>query len=53
MKWPCFDEWLPAGRHTVIWDGKDQDGHFLASGVYFQRLEAAGATRTGKMVLAK
>jgi hypothetical protein len=47
------DEWLPSGKHTAIWDGRDQDGHLLASGVYFHRLEAAGATRTGKMVLAK
>lgn len=31
---------LEAGRHVVVWDGRDQRGEPLASGVYLCRLEA-------------
>ena len=44
---------MPAGTHTVTWDGRDDDGHLLASGVYFLRFEAAGAAQIGKLVLLK
>ena len=47
------DERVPAGTHAVTWDGRDDAGQALASGVYFHRLEAAGVKRVGKMVLAK
>jgi len=30
-----------AGRHTLTWDGIDEAGRQLASGVYFYRIEAA------------
>ena len=29
---------LAAGRHDVSWDGRDDQGHPLASGIYFARL---------------
>jgi len=38
---------LPAGRHEVLWDGRDDQGRAVASGVYFARLES------GARVLAK
>lgn len=41
------------GRHTAIWDGADQAGRTVGSGVYFYRLEFAGEALTGKMVLVK
>jgi endoglucanase Acf2 len=44
---------LPAGAHTVAWDGRDDGGRSLASGVYFLRFEAAGAARVGKLVLLR
>lgn len=31
-----------AGRHTVTWQGRDQDGRAVASGVYLVRLTATG-----------
>jgi len=37
-----LDEWRPAGRHSVRWDGRDGQGRALASGVYLARLVAGG-----------
>jgi hypothetical protein len=31
---------LPAGRHRLVWDGRDGQSHEVASGVYLVRLEA-------------
>jgi hypothetical protein len=42
-----------AGRHQVIWNGGDGTGRTLASGTYFLRLEAAGATSVRSVVLAR
>jgi fibronectin type 3 domain-containing protein len=41
------------GRHSVAWDGTDNTGAAVASGVYFYRLDAAGFSDGGKMVLLK
>lgn len=35
-----FDQTLPAGRHTLVWDGRGADGRQLASGVYYSQLVA-------------
>ncbi len=43
----------PAGLHRAVWDGRDDRGHGVASGVYFYRLETDEANFTGKMVLTK
>jgi hypothetical protein len=40
-----------AGRHEYSWDGRDDDGHSMPSGVYFSRLVADGQTRTEKLTL--
>lgn len=42
-----------AGRHEAYWDGTDDLGHRVASGVYLYRLEMNGRQRTRKMVLLK
>jgi len=41
----------PAGRRTLAWDRTDDAGRKLAAGVYLVRLDAAGQTRTGKLVV--
>ncbi|MCK4236818.1 MAG: T9SS type A sorting domain-containing protein, partial [Candidatus Krumholzibacteria bacterium] len=41
------------GRHRVVWDGKDDSGRAVASGVYFYRLTAGAFTKTKKMVLLR
>jgi hypothetical protein len=43
----------PAGRHQIAWDGRNQQGQAVASGVYFYRLAAGDFVQTKKMVLLK
>ncbi len=47
------DARLSPGQYTVQWDGTDQAGHRLPSGMYFYRLINAGEVQTRKMVLMK
>ena len=46
-------ETMPAGRHTAAWNGQDESGTAVASGIYVCRLEAKGKTAMRKMVLLK
>jgi flagellar hook assembly protein FlgD len=39
--------------NVVIWDGKDNAGSEVSSGVYFYKLTAAGFSATQKMVMMK
>lgn len=48
-----LDAELGDGEHRVQFDGRDDRGRELASGVYFLRLRAAGGTRTAKAVLVR
>ncbi len=41
------------GPHEVHWTGTDSEGQPLSSGVYFVRVEAAGQTKTSKMMLVR
>ena len=47
------DDVLPAGSHAVRWDGKNDQGHDVASGVYFYRIKAGGFESTQKMTLLR
>jgi hypothetical protein len=42
-----------AGEHRMTWDGRDDQGHSMASGVYMCRIEANGDTQTHRMMLLK
>lgn len=48
-----LDEATSAGPHEVTWDGTDDAGRSVASGVYFYRLIAGDTGRTRKMMLLK
>jgi hypothetical protein len=41
------------GSYTVKWDGRDQFGMAVVSGIYFYKLEAGGFVQTQKMLLVK
>jgi hypothetical protein len=45
--------WHQAGVHVLRWDGRDDDGRKLASGVYLCRVEAESGTASSKIVLLK
>ncbi|MCK4511971.1 T9SS type A sorting domain-containing protein, partial [bacterium] len=45
-----FEGRLPAGGETIVWNGRDQAGHPIASGVYFARVESGGEMQTAKLV---
>ncbi len=42
-----------AGNYSVQWDGTNQFGQQVGSGVYFYRLETVGYTATRKMLLVR
>ena len=42
-----------AGYHAIIWDGRNDAGAPVASGVYFVWMRAGGWMQTRKMVLAR
>jgi len=44
---------MPAGNHKVQWNGLDDNGASVSSGVYFYRMHADGYSSTQKMVLMK
>lgn len=44
---------LPEGSHEISWDGKDERGFNLPSGIYFYSLRGSGHQLTKKMVLLK
>jgi len=48
-----MNEPLPAGNHSVVWDGSDDAGRGVASGAYFYQLETNGRIMTKKSLLVK
>ena len=48
-----IDEDLPSGVHHVRWDGANDEGRSVASGIYFCRLAGDGGDSSTKLVLLK
>ena len=44
---------LPAGSHQALWDGRNDAGIQVGSGVYVYRLEAGAFAQTRRMMLVK
>ena len=44
---------MPAGSHEVSWDGQDDAGRAVASGVYLYRLESGSHASQRKMLLLR
>jgi flagellar hook assembly protein FlgD len=44
---------LGAGTHKVVWDGDDDQGQSVSSGLYLYRLSAPDFVKTRKMMLVK
>ncbi len=51
---PLVDlEYVTPGRYEAYWDGLDQSGREVASGIYFVQLTVNGATAVMRMYVAK
>jgi tetratricopeptide (TPR) repeat protein len=48
-----FSDHLPTGEHSVVWNGRDNRGRSVASGVYFYRITTGNDTTVKKMLLLK
>ncbi len=48
-----LNEHRVAGRHEVVWDGHDDSGAVVGSGLYFYQLRSQDALFTKKMLLLK
>ena len=44
---------LPAGNHSIVWNGTDSSSRGVASGVYFFKMQAGKYTSTKKMIMMK
>jgi len=47
------DQMMPAGVHTMTWDGHTANGKRAATGVYFYRVVKASGTETRKLLLMR
>lgn len=47
------DETLPAGKHQAAWNGRDESGRVLASGVYHYVLKTADSELRRRMTLVR
>jgi hypothetical protein len=46
-------EYMIPGVHSVVWNGRDDDGLAVSTGVYVTRLQMDDAVTTGSMMLVK
>jgi len=53
----CSNSFAAASKkltHSIIWNGTDQTGKTVSSGIYFYKMKAGGRyTSTRKMILMK
>ena len=47
------NEILPTGQHKVVWNGTDDNGKSVSSGVYFYKMKSGDYQKTRKMILLK
>jgi 5'-nucleotidase/UDP-sugar diphosphatase len=48
-----LDEYQRAGTQTVVWDGRNEKGEEVSSGIYFYKLQVGEFVQTKKMSLMK
>jgi flagellar hook assembly protein FlgD len=48
-----LDRRMPAGKHVIPWDGTNDGGRAVGSGVYYYRLMAGKKIMTKKLVVVR
>lgn len=48
-----IDKYMKPGNHVVRWDGNDQYGNSVSSGIYFSVMKAGDKVSSSKMILLK
>jgi len=48
-----YNEFTMKGHHTVLWNGQDDKGRSVSSGIYFYRVQTVDVIITKKMILLK
>lgn len=48
-----IDDALLKGKHSVVWNGNDENGNLVSSGVYYYKLKFGDQSQTKKMLLLK
>ena len=48
-----INEKLDAGNHSIVWNGTDDNGQVVSSGVYFYEMNTGDYTSVKKMILMK
>lgn len=43
----------PAGEYEITWNGKNQAGHNVSSGIYFYRMKSGKMVKTRKLILIR
>ncbi len=44
---------MDAGLHQIVWEGLDDAGKQISSGIYFYKMKAGEYTATRKMIMMK
>jgi M6 family metalloprotease-like protein len=47
------NDYFASGSHSVVWDGRDESGREVSSGLYFYRMTSGDFVQTRKMILMK
>ncbi len=42
-----------SGNHEISWDGTDNNGQKVSSGIFFYKLQSPSVNQTNKMILLK
>jgi flagellar hook assembly protein FlgD len=48
-----FDGPVDPGTQSVLWDGRDDAGHRVASGVYWMGVRTSHESKTARMVMIR
>lgn len=48
-----IDEYQSSGKYSVLWNGKEDSGNLVPSGIYFYTISMDGYLETNKMILIK